>query len=262
MHYMAGFLANPALTSDDLYRDFDAIPDIHVCAEIIDDCGTFANFCAFVHGYMHHISPQALAYSGKLDMDLSEKNRRFVTVPYVVINSGKTVRIRGVNVIDFLGTVYPVQKLSFLFPEVLKCGIRRTRDDAVLPGKPNLSDVGYDLTILERVRVFNERTALYDTGLVISPPMGYYAEIVPRSSVSKSGYMLANGTGIIDPSYRGNLMIALTKVVDGAPDLVLPWKCCQLIFRPQYQVMFEDEGVDETNRGEGGFGSSSATDYK
>jgi hypothetical protein len=56
-------------------------------------------------------------------------------------------------------------------------------------------------------------------------------------------------------------MIALTKVVDDTPELVLPWKCCQLIFRPQYQVMFEEDTVenenDETKRGEGGFGSSS-----
>ncbi len=257
MYYIAGFISNPALTSKDV-SEFTVIDDVHKFADIIDDCVTQQHFATFVRGYMHNISPQTLSYTGKLDIDLSEKNRRFVTVPFV--HENKTVRISGVNLIDFLGTVYPIEKLTFLFPEVLRCGIRRVRDDAVLPSKPNLSDVGYDLTILERVQIFNERTALYDTGLVISPPMGYYAEIVPRSSVSKSGYMLANGIGIIDPSYRGNLMIALTKVVDDTPELVLPWKCCQLIFRPQYQVMFEDNSdKNETKRGEGGFGSSSKT---
>jgi deoxyuridine 5'-triphosphate nucleotidohydrolase len=259
MYYIAGFISNPALTSENLFREFEIIDDIHKCADIIDDCGTESHFKTFMRGYMHNIEPQTLLYTYKLDIDLSEKNRRFVTVPFDVVNN-KTIRIRDINLIDFLGTVYPIEKLTFMFPEILRCGIRRVRDDAVLPSKPNLSDVGYDLTILERVQIFNKRTALYDTGLVISPPVGYYAEIVPRSSISKSGYMLANGTGIIDPSYRGHLMIALTKVVGDAPDIILPWKCCQLIFRPQYQVMFDTIVVDDdTKRGEGGFGSSSKT---
>ncbi len=151
MYYTRGTMCNPALTSKDL-SEFDVIDDIHKFADIIDDCATLQHFATFVRGYMHNISPQTLSYTGKLDIDLSEKNRRFVTVPFV--NDNKTVRISGVNLIDFLGTVYPIEKLTFLFPEVLRCGIRRVRDDAVLPSKPTLClHVGYDLTILERIQI-------------------------------------------------------------------------------------------------------------
>ena len=89
---------------------------------------------------------------------------------------------------------------------------------------------------------------------------GYYTEIVPRSSISKSGYMLANSIGIIDNNYRGNLMIALTKICDYTPEIELPFKCCQLIIRKQISAnLFEVKSNDftETERNEGGFGSTS-----
>ena len=55
---------------------------------------------------------------------------------------------------------------------------------------------------------------MYDTGIQVKPQYGYYFEIVPRSSLSKSGYILANSIGIIDPSYSGNLYIVLIKIDD------------------------------------------------
>lgn len=62
-------------------------------------------------------------------------------------------------------------------------------------------------------------TILYDTGIKINVKYGYYAEVVPRSSLSKSGYMLANSIGIIDNSYRNNIFVALTKINPDAPDI-------------------------------------------
>jgi dUTP pyrophosphatase len=87
---------------------------------------------------------------------------------------------------------------------------------------------------------------------------GLYAEIVPRSSLSKSGYMLANSIGIIDCSYKGNLYIALTKIDNTMPDLTLPFRCCQLIFREQIHVDLEEvtSFEEQTSRGSGGFGST------
>ncbi len=73
--------------------------------------------------------------------------------------------------------------------------------------------------------------------------------------------MLANSVGIIDNNYRGNLMIALTKICDDAPEIEFPFKCCQLIIRKQisanlYEVTTTDN-LTSTNRNEGGFGSTS-----
>jgi len=82
-------------------------------------------------------------------------------------------------------------------------------------------------------------------------------EVVPRSSLSKTGWMLANSVGIIDPSYRGNIMVAVIKVDPNAQPLTLPFRGFQLVVRKQFHVdMVNADELDETNRGHGGFGST------
>lgn len=135
--------------------------------------------------------------------------------------------------------------------------------DAVVPSKAHVDDVGHDLTLISLAKTFDNGVQLYDTGIRVEPPEGYYVEIVPRSSISKSAYMLANSVGIVDPGYRGNLFVALRKMDPAAPDLELPCKIAQLIVRraetsvPPIHVVFD---MDETAtaRGTGGFGSSDA----
>lgn len=138
--------------------------------------------------------------------------------------------------------------------------VRRVRSDAVIPSKTNDDDVGYDLTVVALAKTFEESgVQLYDTGLQIRPPPGYYIEVVPRSSISKTHYALANSVGIIDPDYRGNILVALRKTNVHAPDLRLPCRIAQLILRKQERcVMFEVDELDWTERGEGGFGSTDA----
>ena len=120
--------------------------------------------------------------------------------------------------------------------------------------------MGYDLTIIKEVKKLNENTTLYDTGLKISVAYGYYTEIVPRSSLSKSGYVLSNSVGIIEKSYNGNLYVSLTKVDKDSKNIELPFRCCQLIFKQQiYMNIIEivDDLNEETTRNDGGFGSTS-----
>ena len=138
--------------------------------------------------------------------------------------------------------------------------VYKTDKDAIIPSKAFEEDAGYDLTIIKKIKDFNSKTTLYDTGIKIEIDEGYYTEIVPRSSISKFGYILANNIGIIDNHYRGNLMIALTKIADDAPDIVFPFKCCQLIVRKQicsdlYEIT--DDNLSSTIRNDGGFGSTS-----
>jgi len=140
-----------------------------------------------------------------------------------------------------------------------KCYIYKNNPLAVIPNKKNESDVGYDLTIISEYKKQGTNTIMYDTGISIKIELGYYTEIVPRSSLSKSGYMLANSIGIIDQSYTGNLYIVLTKIDPNALDLVLPFTCCQLIIRKQYHVemiKIDSENTEKTTRGNGGFGST------
>ena len=81
-------------------------------------------------------------------------------------------------------------------------------DRAFFPTKAHPSDIGYDLTAIDIFKKISNRTTLFETGIAVSPPQGYYLEIIPRSSLSKTGYMLANSVGIIDPDYTGTLKIA------------------------------------------------------
>jgi dUTP pyrophosphatase len=186
--------------------------------------------------------------------------------------NNKNIVFRGPNAIDFLGRVYSktneddpkyFQFLRWLnrgtTERTPRCWVYKKLPEAKTPSKERLSDVGYDLTIVKPHKKLSETTTLYDTGISVQVETGFYAEVIPRSSISKSGYMLANGTGIIDPSYTGSIMVALTKIDPSAPDLELPFRCCQLIFRQQVHVdIVEDYPSDcpTTTRGTGGFGST------
>jgi len=134
----------------------------------------------------------------------------------------------------------------------------RTRKDAVLPSKARVSDSGYDLTIIEKIKQVGD-VEFFTTGIKICPEMGWYTTIVPRSSISKTGYMLANCVGIIDRTYLGEVIIALRKVDKEAKDIALPCRIAQFIPSPIVHMQIEEvqeEDVDRTQRGSGGFGST------
>ena len=163
------------------------------------------------------------------------------------------------NNISLLTSLF-INKLSNYLNYKPSIKVYKTDKDAVIPSKAFEEDAGYDLTIIKKIKDFNSKTTLYDTGIKIEVDEGYYTEIVPRSSISKFGYILANNIGIIDNHYRGNLMIALTKIADDAPEIEFPFKCCQLIVRKQiFSNLYEitDDDLSSTARNEGGFGSTS-----
>jgi dUTP pyrophosphatase len=133
------------------------------------------------------------------------------------------------------------------------------RDDskAVIPTKGTHLSIGYDLTAISIAKKLTNCTTLYDTGIKVQPPPGYYTEILPRSSLSKTGYMLSNSVGTIDPDYTGRLFIALTKVDESCPDLEIPFTRCQLVLRKaEYYNIQEITQMEKTERGDGGFGST------
>lgn len=192
-----------------------------------------------------------------------------------------TCTVSNVNVIDFLGSVLSMYKedtehgtaeqIKRDYEMLLKawkvpsyaplplCRVHKRDPDAVLPTKAHASDAGYDLTIIKKHKQINSKVTMYDTGIALCMCNGYYAEIVPRSSIIKSGYILANNIGIIDTSYTGNLYVALAKIDDGAPDIQLPFRGFQIIFRPQINMQLcsaPEQELTETQRGDGGFGST------
>lgn len=204
----------------------------------------------------------------------SESNQtafaNFFGIPYATTNDDNIfiLQYTNVNAIDLMGKFYTNTSMIysntlFTFFETILGGERphlkyvKVTDDAVVPTKANYSDVGYDLTATGICKKFNANTVLCNTGIKLDIPTSYYVEIVPRSSLIKSGYMLANSIGIIDCSYKGELMIALIKVDPDAPELVFPYKCCQLIMKKQiFPRMEETTELEMSSRDQGGFGSS------
>ena len=185
------------------------------------------------------------------------------------------IQYNSVNMIDLLGMIYSNYECPYYNNYIYGYNNRDSRDSvsipiikvfkvddkAVMPSKTRYSDAGYDLTIIREYKVLTSNTTLYDTGIQLEIPNGYYVEIVPRSSISRSGYILANSVGIIDQGYRGNLYIALTKINTNAnAELTLPWKCCQMIVKKQTysRLVTGDAGkeIEASSRGTGAFGST------
>lgn len=134
--------------------------------------------------------------------------------------------------------------------------VQRVHPDAIMPGKGRVSDSGYDLTVVHKVKSFGP-TILYGTGISLEPPQGWYFDVVARSSIIKLGYMISNSVGIIDRAYRGEIMVPLVKIDPDAPELVLPARIAQLIPRPIVHFPFvETKELGATHRGAGGFGST------
>lgn len=127
------------------------------------------------------------------------------------------------------------------------------------PTRAHATDVGFDLTAVAGTIEGVKHT--YDTMLAVSPPPGYYCEVVPRSSISRYGLVLSNSVGIIDPDYRGTVRLVFYKIDPTRPDPELPARLAQVVVRP---MCVPDLSVVDTlpnpvtDRGTGGFGSSGA----
>tara|TARA_Y100000389_G_scaffold201059_1_gene242863 strand:- start:10490 stop:11230 length:741 start_codon:yes stop_codon:yes gene_type:complete len=150
-------------------------------------------------------------------------------------------------------------RFGVVLNKINPCHFAKCKECAVIPSKAHQSDTGFDLTIIDKVKRIDEKTVLYGTGIKVIPPSGYYFEIVPRSSISKTGYILSNNIGIIDQSYRGELLVALTKINPEAPDIELPCRIAQLIPREYIHlipIVVSTDSFSDTTRGSGGFGSS------
>ena len=150
-------------------------------------------------------------------------------------------------------------------------------EGAVLPQRGRIEDVGYDLTALKVTRAPKAArgtyTYLINFGVSVEPPPGYYFELIPRSSLAWSGFILANSVGVIDPDYRGQLMMPLIYIAQTEPreellaaeevDLIaqelVGKRLAQLVLRRHLSCQFvqvESRALSSTPRGEGGFGSS------
>jgi dUTP pyrophosphatase len=136
--------------------------------------------------------------------------------------------------------------------------VKKLHLDAVIPSYSKAGDAAMDLTAIS-VTKDEHGNAVYGTGLAIEIPKGHVGLIFPRSSNSKTDLYLTNHVGVIDSGYRGEIMFKY-RSIRGLLDAKIYAKnerVGQLMILPYPQIeLVESDTLSETERGDGGFGST------
>ena len=138
----------------------------------------------------------------------------------------------------------------------MKVKIKKLSKNSVLPTYSKDGDAGLDLTVISEEWNEDNSIVTYDTGLAIEIPKGHVGLLFPRSSIYKTSLDLTNAVGVIDSSYRGSIMFKFRYVEEGMVYDVGD-RVGQLIILPYPHIEFEEvDELSETDRGEGGYGST------
>jgi dUTP pyrophosphatase len=138
-------------------------------------------------------------------------------------------------------------------------GIQRLDERAILPSRAHDGDAGYDLSALEPVTIGPGERAKVRTGIAIELPAGHAGLVLPRSGLAdRHGIALVNAPGLIDEGYRGELQVLLLNTDRSEAFTVEAGiRIAQLVViavaTPEVREM---DALGESQRGDGGFGSS------
>lgn len=139
----------------------------------------------------------------------------------------------------------------------IKVRIKRLREDARIPVYQTEGAACCDLTAAEAVTLKPGERALVPTGIALDfGSRDFAALLFARSGLaSKKGLTLANGVGVIDSDYRGEIRAAMVNLGDETVEILPGDRVAQLGFFPVARAVFtETEELGGTERGDGGFG--------
>lgn len=132
--------------------------------------------------------------------------------------------------------------------------------DATLPRYQTPGSAGMDLCSVEEATLEPMERKLVPTGLRMAIPPGYEGQVRPRSGLAlRYGVSMVNTPGTIDSDYRGEIKVLLVNLGSKRVKLEKGERIAQLVVVPVTQAYLAvvDE-LDDTVRGEGGFGSTGA----
>jgi dUTP pyrophosphatase len=131
-----------------------------------------------------------------------------------------------------------------------------THEKSRVPTKAKRGDAGYDLYAVDYLAIQPGERMLVHTGVSMAIPPNYYGRIAPRSGLAlKRGIDVLGG--VIDSSYRGELGVILINTSKEVFGIDPGDKVAQLIIEACHHASFtEVQYLDETDRGDGGFGST------
>ena len=138
--------------------------------------------------------------------------------------------------------------------------IKKMRESAVLPSYATTGSAAVDLSaaIDAPITLAPLERRLIPTGIAISIPQNTVAVLSARSGLSyKKGITAANGIGVIDSDYRGEIFFSAINLSSEAYTIEPGDRVAQLMLMPAYTMsLLETDDLDKTDRGEGGFGST------
>lgn len=138
---------------------------------------------------------------------------------------------------------------------ILPVKIKKLNSKSVIPTYSKNGDAGLDLTITEIINE-NKYDITYGFGIALEIPNGYVGLIFPRSSVRKYDLLLTNSVGVIDSGYRGEIQ-ATFKKLNGSHKYNIGERGAQILILPYPKIQFiESESLSESERNDGGFGST------
>lgn len=144
-----------------------------------------------------------------------------------------------------------------------KTRIKKLNNRAIIPTRGSEYAAGYDLYANneQRLLINSGDTVKVGTGIAMEIPEGYFGAIFARSGLAtKQGLRPANCVGVVDSDYRGELIVALHNDSNEPREIMPNDRIAQLVIMPYLTADFvESDTLDDTDRGEGGFGSTDIT---
>ena len=139
----------------------------------------------------------------------------------------------------------------------VKVRFKKLHPEAIIPSYAKPGDAGMDMTAIS---IMDDEgfQVTYGTGIAVEIPEGYVGFIFPRSSIRKYQIELTNSVGVIDSGYRGEIQLTFNKTA-GVPSkrYAVGDRIGQLIIMPYPTVIpIESDTLSDTERGQGGFGST------
>jgi dUTP pyrophosphatase len=138
--------------------------------------------------------------------------------------------------------------------------IKKLKSNAILPEYQTAQAAGMDLhaCLDESVMLKPMERRMIPTGIAIALPVGYEAQVRARSGLSiKHGITMVNGVGTIDADYRGEIGVLVINLGTENFTIEPDMRIAQLVIAKYETASWqESDSLDETVRGEGGFGST------
>lgn len=170
-----------------------------------------------------------------------------------------------------------VSETQALTKRIIDIPFMKLNENAKMPTYAHVGDAAADLYALESYDIGPGEQAMIKTGIACAIPLGYAMLIQPRSGISaKSKLRICNTPGLIDSGYRGEICVIMENVDAKIKDLVIDndGKATGILYGSSYHIeagdriaqarlvevptmAFEEvEELEDTDRGEGGFGST------